>query len=367
MRWLPGSLATQTRQVAGLAIDRSSPLARELLFASAGPVQHGRPSAAIRDGLGWASNTASFQPGISFPTGYNPAGMTALSVGIINGTANSANQQAGIRVSSSPSSNSFALGARLIDFAANGQSSFSVQYSDFSAQTVGPISHGVSTSGGRLAMGLTWRRNTTAGLRAFVNGAVVGSANSSNLSLFPSSMAVDVHVATGGTNCQGYLTAFNALWARALTDEEMRALSDNPWQLFAPTPRPLWAPSVASVTIYRPGSDISVGGWTATGAASLFDAINEVSASDTDYITGPDLSTPTVLGLTASMPAGNYTVRVRSSYTGGSGQVRVRFLNTSNVDVGGTAWQAVTGTLTTYTLSATTTGTADRFRIEVQP
>jgi len=45
----------------------------------------------------------------------------------------------------------------------------------------------------------------------------------------------------------------------------------------------------------------------------------------------------------------------------------VRFLNTSNVDVGGTAWQAVTGTLTTYNLSATTTGTADRFRIEVQP
>lgn len=365
MHWLPGSLATQVRQAIGPLVNRGSPLARDLLYASASPVQHGRPSAALRDGLGWASNTTSFQPSLSFPTGYNPAGMTALSVGIINGTANSGNQQAGIRVSSSPSSNSFALGARLIDFAANGQASFSVQYSDFSSQTVGPISHGVSTSGGRLVMGVTWRRNTTAGLRAFVNGVVVGSANSSNLALFPSSMAVDVHVATGGTNNQGYLTTVNALWARALSDDEMRVLSDNPWQLFEPPPSSFWAPSAAAA-IFQLIADITTNGWTAVGAASVAAATNEAVPSDAEYGLSPNLSS-SYTGSIPSMPAGTYTVQFRADRTTAQGQMRIRYLDASNVDVGGTAWQTLTGTPTTYSLTATTTATATRARIEVQP
>jgi hypothetical protein len=37
------------------------------------------------------------------------------------------------------------------------------------------------------------------------------------------------------------------------------------------------------------------------------------------------------------------------------------------VDVGGTAWQVLTGTATTYILSATTTATATQARVEVQP
>jgi hypothetical protein len=160
----------------------------------------------------------------------------------------------------------------------------------------------------------------------------------------------------------GMLAVFDA----TLTHAEQASLHANPRQVLDTSQRLGWFFPLDSVTIYRPGSDITVGGWTATGAASLFDAINETTASDTDYITGPDLTTSAVLGLTASAPAGNYTVRVRSAYTGSSGQVRIRFLDSGGSDVGGSAWQTLTGTATTYTLSATTTGTADRFRIEVQ-
>jgi len=45
----------------------------------------------------------------------------------------------------------------------------------------------------------------------------------------------------------------------------------------------------------------------------------------------------------------------------------VRLLDGANTDVGGTAWQALTNTPTTYTLAATVTATASRVRIEVQP
>jgi hypothetical protein len=287
-------------------------------------------------------------------------------VGIINGTANSGNQQAGIRVSSSPTANSFALGARLIDFAANGQASFSVQYSDFSAQTVGPISHGVSTSAGRLAMGLTWRRNTTAGLRAFVNGAVVGSTNSSNLALFPSSMGVDVHVATGGTNNQGYLTAFNALWVRTLTDEEMLALSVNPWQLFEPVARPTWTIDVASVSVYRPNSDIIVNSWTPSSGSDLYAMIDEPTLSRADFITSPNLADPTTMGWTSPLPAGTYDIPVDFDRMGNYGQLRIVLLDSSNVVVGTSSWASAPAVAATTTFTVTTTGTSDRFRLELQ-
>jgi hypothetical protein len=131
--------------------------------------------------------------------------------------------------------------------------------------------------------------------------------------------------------------------------------------------RPLGGGVTATVTgIYRPGSDISAGGWTATPGGTLASCIDETAADDADFITSPDLATPAVLGLSAPLPAGTYTVRVRAARTATQGQVRVRFLNASNVDQGGTAWQALTGSPTTYELPATTTGSADRFRIEVQ-
>lgn len=226
-------------------VNRSSPLAHKLLFVSTGPMQHGKPHIPATVGNVWAPNTAAFAAPPIFPTNYNPEGFTTLSIGILNGTANSGNQQGGIRVAPSITSNTFSFGARLIDFAANGQASFSVSYGDFTAQVIGPITHNVSTAGGRLALGLAWKRNTTDGMRAFINGKVAGTLTSSNLALFPSSMGLDVHIASGGTNNQGYLTAFNAVWERQLSDSEMQLLSDNPWQLFTPELQ-LWAYEAAA-------------------------------------------------------------------------------------------------------------------------
>lgn len=158
-----------------------------------------------------------------------------------------------------------------------------------------------------------------------------------------------------------------AAWSRALSVAELRTLHQNPWQLFAPAPARLWAATIPAVTITRPGSDITVSGWTATPGGSLFDAINEAGTpDDADYITSPDLSTPATFGLTAPIPAGTYTVRLRAQRNVSTGQARVALLDSGGTQVGVTAWQALTTTLTTWSLSVTTTGTAAQARIEVQ-
>lgn len=118
---------------------------------------------------------------------------------------------------------------------------------------------------------------------------------------------------------------------------------------------------------YRPSSDIVTGGWVASPGGTLASCVDEASADDNDHITSPDTSTAAVLGMSPAMPAGNQTIRLRAARTGATGQVRVRLLDAANTDVGGTAWQALTTTPTTYTLAATITATADRYRIEVQP
>lgn len=122
----------------------------------------------------------------------------------------------------------------------------------------------------------------------------------------------------------------------------------------------------ATVTITRPGSDIAVSGWTATPGGSLFDTINESAAEDADYITSPDLSTPATFGLTAPVPAGSYTVRLRAQRTASTGQARVALLDAGGTQVGVTAWQALGTTWATHSLAVTTTGTAEQARIEVQ-
>ena len=123
------------------------------------------------------------------------------------------------------------------------------------------------------------------------------------------------------------------------------------------------------VTIYRPAGGATLGDWTST-EATLWQALDETVASDTDYITSPGLiataqATPAIT-LSEAVPAGSYTVRVRSDRTQTSGQIRVVFYNASEVEQGATAWQAVTGAFVTYELSATLSGTADRFRIEAK-
>jgi hypothetical protein len=117
----------------------------------------------------------------------------------------------------------------------------------------------------------------------------------------------------------------------------------------------------------RPTSDITTTGWTATPGPGYFGAIDESALDDADYITSPALGTgnPIILGLGATLVAGNYTLRVRADRTDTSGQIRVSLLDGSNTQVGVSGWQALTASWATYELSVTTIASATRARFEV--
>lgn len=119
---------------------------------------------------------------------------------------------------------------------------------------------------------------------------------------------------------------------------------------------------------YRTGSDITVTGWTVTGAATHAAARNENSASDSEYSTSPTLSgTPVsiIMGLAQEMPAGSYTVQYRCRLTTGTGYAKLTFMDGSNVSQGATQDIAITSSFTTYDASVTLTGTAVRVKEEL--
>ena len=354
MRWLPGALATPA-QGPGARLNRSHPLARGLVWWTDAPQRSNRAAQAVSVGQ-------AFDPGAALVTGpsFGIGGLsdiTMLSFGVLNGTPNSGNYQAGIRIASTI--------ARLEAFTGNAQVSAVVSYSDFTSASIPATAHGVSVNGGVLALGLRHIRGATNGMGLFVNGRLLASANAQNKTLVNTVTNAEAHWAQAGT-CQGYLTAFNGLWSRALLDEEILALSRNPWQLFEPAPRPLWSPQVVAVTVYRPGSDVAVNGWTATPGGSLASCIDDPTLNRSDFITSPNLSSPATLAWASAQPAGTYSLSIDADRTGGSGQVRVVCLDAGGASVGATAWQALTATATTYTLSVTTTGTSTQLRIEVQ-
>lgn len=164
--------------------------------------------------------------------------------------------------------------------------------------------------------------------------------------------------------------AFQAywFWNRDLSDAELATLTQNPWQLFSP------ATSVKQsifIVIFRPSSDVTVTGWTGSpDNVNLYANIDEPSASDTDYVLSPSVSSspgPAIFGLSpSSLAAGNYTVNLRARRTGAAGQVRALLVDGSGTTVGTSSWQTLTTTYTTYNLEITTTGTAARLRFEVQ-
>lgn len=123
-----------------------------------------------------------------------------------------------------------------------------------------------------------------------------------------------------------------------------------------------------SSLVIRPSSDVTTTGWVASSGIIMFDMIDETSASDADYITSPALSTgsPIIMGLTSSLVAGTYTIRIRVTKSRDIGEFRVSLLNDANTQQGVSGWQVITNSYVTYELIITTTGTATRVRIEVQ-
>ncbi len=103
-------------------------------------------------------------------------------------------------------------------------------------------------------------------------------------------------------------------------------------------------------------------------APSFYDAIDEPSADDADYITSPSLpvagnSSTIRLGLTQPLLAGAYNARMRVK---GPGQVRARFFTSGDVDVGVSSYQAVTSSYGDITLPVTLSGTATKVQFEVE-
>jgi hypothetical protein len=127
--------------------------------------------------------------------------------------------------------------------------------------------------------------------------------------------------------------------------------------------------TTAVVGISRPSSDILTTGWTGNpDNVNKYNNIDEVSASDTDYITSPTITGGEAItfGLSSSLATGTWDVRYRANFVGSSAQVRVHLLDSSDVSQGVSTWQTVTDTFALYTANITTTGTATRVKIEVQ-
>lgn len=132
-----------------------------------------------------------------------------------------------------------------------------------------------------------------------------------------------------------------------------------------------WASFTISTgpAIYRPTSDITTTGWTASTGSVLYDMIDEVIPSDIDYILSPDVNAapgPATFGI-GSAPAGTYVISLRAMRTSSVGQIRALLKDSGGTTVGTSSWQTITGAFTTYNFSVTTTGTAAQLTIEVQP
>ena len=161
-----------------------------------------------------------------------------------------------------------------------------------------------------------------------------------------------------------------AVWGRALSAAELKSLTLNPWQVFAPLQRNIYIGSASIVSITRPSSDITVTGWTSTGA-NFYDQINEVTYNDTNYITSPDLNSspgPYTWTITPTpLAAGTWDVSVRCSDVASSGQIRIRFLDAGSSSVGVSAYQTVSGAFATQTHTVVTSASAVYGAIEVAP
>jgi hypothetical protein len=204
-------------------------------------------------------------------------------------------------------------------------------------------------------------------LSIFVDGKLdaTQSATASGTSASSLQVAVGAVVRAGSASLfSSSSLVLGVYWNRALSNAEIASVSANPWQLFEPQTRSI--NSVAAVSVYRPGSDVTVNGWTSTPGGTLASCIDEAVLDRGDFITSPNLTDPATLAWATPLPAGTWDLSVDCDRTGSSGQLRIVCLDSGGTSVGASAWQAAPSSPATTVFSVTTTGTSDRFRIEVQ-
>jgi hypothetical protein len=120
----------------------------------------------------------------------------------------------------------------------------------------------------------------------------------------------------------------------------------------------------------RPVADVSVTGWTPTGAASVAATMNEDASNRATYSTGPAVSgTPSlvVMDLDKPYPPGTYSFNVDADMLSGTGKLRLKMFDGSGTLLGTSADQTLTTTATVYTVNVTVAGgTATRIGVETQ-
>ena len=133
------------------------------------------------------------------------------------------------------------------------------------------------------------------------------------------------------------------------TLEEISAFTANPWQIFEPIEETIWIPDGVSVTLptlVQPASTTSAGTWTPVGAATLHEAIDEVTPSDADYISVAAASNCEMVLAESAFPTGNVSLAYRAlSSTGNTLTVTLKQGTTTIM----TRTHALTGTATLYT------------------
>lgn len=123
-------------------------------------------------------------------------------------------------------------------------------------------------------------------------------------------------------------------------------------------------------SISRPNSDVAVSGWIGVPNSSLYANIDETAFDDVDYIASPALQSiaaTATFGLDFPVAVGTYAITVRSQQNSSLGQFRCVLKDSGNATVGTTAWQTVTGSFVSYTLSVVVSGgTATTVTIEAK-
>jgi hypothetical protein len=171
----------------------------------------------------------------------------------------------------------------------------------------------------------------------------------------------------GATQLDGRLY-YVGLSGRYWSDAEADKLRARPWQLYAPAAFRLGVDT--NVTFSRPNSDIIIADWAGTPSLNRYDNINDVTPSDLDFNTSPNIDGsqgPAVHGLSPALAVGTVNVRTRGLYVGlNVSQVRITLLDAAEAPVGVGAWQAVTASWAQYNSAITTSAVATKFKIEVQ-
>lgn len=124
--------------------------------------------------------------------------------------------------------------------------------------------------------------------------------------------------------------------------------------------------SSAFDAVIRPNADVSVTGWTSTGA-TVYEVIDEATPSDADYATSPAITgtgAPAILGLkNGPLAAGNWSPPVRAAVSSGTATLRISLVNDANA-AQGSVDITVNSTITRYDPTITTTGQATRIKFE---